>query len=84
MDTSKGPNLFIFADYMKPCKYFEKYKISENNIKNILKHEYFVVNVRKQEIPQWTLEKLQRKKKERFDKEKSVFKEWIKDNPKII
>jgi hypothetical protein len=42
------------------------------------------VNVRKQEIPQWTLEKLQRKKKERFDKEKSVFKEWIKDNPKII
>jgi hypothetical protein len=51
LEINKTPNLFIFSDYMKPCKYFEKYKIYENNTKNINKHEYFVVNLRKQEIP---------------------------------
>ena len=51
LEPNRNPNLFIFSDYMKPCRYFEKYKIIENSTKNNLKNEYFVVNIRKQEIP---------------------------------
>jgi hypothetical protein len=70
---------------MKPSNRLEYYQIINKKNQDILKKEYFITQVRKEELPLWTIDKyIKNKKVVQFQKENSVFKPWIEDNPKII
>ena len=74
--SGKDPELFVFADYMKPRKRIEKLSWTNKNGETF--QEYFVCEMRKEELPKWKLDKhLKQKLVEPFDKEKSMFKPWL-------
>jgi len=70
---------------MKPSNRLEYYQVINKKNQDVLKKEYFITQVRKEELPLWTIDKyIKNKKVVQFQKENSVFKPWIEDNPKII
>ena len=69
----------MYADYMKPVSRFEYFNISKTQ------DEIFIGLVRKEQLPLNQLKLYARPKKEqKFNKLKSVFKSWTKDNIQIL
>lgn len=82
---NEDPELYVFADYVRPNKRVEKMQIIDKDTKEVVGEEFFIPEMRKEQTPIWKLPKFVRGKHEVvFDKEKSVFKPWIKDSPKIV
>ena len=79
------PQLLVYADYMQVRKRVENLTIKSEKGSQIWEH-HFIPSVRKEELPAFKLAKYEKegKKPDPFDKEKSVFKPWVKDNPQIL
>ena len=78
--TSTGgedPQLYVAVDYMRPTKRVETLHIHNNGS---TKEDLFIPSVRKEEIPMFNLNMVDKAKAEKpFDKNKSVFKPWVRD-----
>lgn len=65
---------------MRPRKRVEKYTIVTGG--SILREEVFIPEVRHEGMPRWNLARVVHGKvEEPFDRDKSVFKPWLKDTP---
>jgi hypothetical protein len=79
----QDPQLWVFADYVKPCKRVDRITLKSKTA--TISDEFFITEVRKQDLPRWTMDKhIKGKQVEVFDKDKSVFKGWIKDSRSSI
>jgi len=79
MRSSGGedPQLFVAVDYMRPARRVETLHIENGST---TKEDLFIAQVRKEEIPMFNLNTVDKTKAEKpFDKNKSVFKPWVRD-----
>ena len=71
------PQLYVAVDYMRPAKRVETLHIHHGST---TKEDLFIPQVRKEEIPVFNLNLVDKAKAEvPFDKNKSVFKAWVRD-----
>ena len=78
----ENPNLLVFAEYMKPAHRVERIKFTLDEADQPFRQDFFIPEVRKQEAPVFAMDKLIKVRNVLpFDQNKSVFKNWTKDNP---
>lgn len=71
------PELFVFADYVKPARRVETLHIKSSTG---IKEDLFIPQVRLEPIPMFNLSLSDKTKDVKpFDKNKSVFKPWVRD-----
>ena len=78
--TSAGgedPKLYVAVDYMRPARRVETLHI---HTAGSVTEDIFIPRVRKEDIATYNLNMVDKKKAEKpFDKNKSVFKPWVRD-----
>lgn len=75
----------VFADYMRPSKRIEYYKVINKIQDKVIHEEQFVPMCRHEDLPRFKLGQFSKVKKEiPFHRENSVFRDWYPDNKRIL
>lgn len=82
-DAHENPDMYVFADFLRPTKRVEKLVFFKGGRRT--HQEFFISEVRQKDLPLNQLIDFTKQMTEiPFEKDKSVFKSWVKDSPVVL